>query len=54
MLENVVNSAIQKLAMMSERGVVYRMKRMGPSTEPGGTLYMSCDGDKDELLTEAD
>ena len=42
------------LAMISERGVVYRTKRMGPSTEPWGTLYMSCDGDKDELLTGVD
>ena len=30
------------LAMISERGVVYRTKRMGPSTEPWGTPYMSC------------
>ena len=42
------------LALISERGVVYRTKRMGPSTEPWGTPYMSCDGDKDELLTEVD
>ena len=42
------------LAMVSERGVVYRTKRMGPSTEPWGTLYMSCDADEDELLTEVD
>ena len=35
------------LAMISERGVVYRTKRMGPSTEPWGTLYMSCDGNED-------
>ena len=42
------------LAMISERGVVYRMKRMGTSTEPWGTPYMSCDGDEDELLTEVD
>ena len=42
------------LAMILERGVVYRTKRMGPSTEPRGTLYMSCDGDEDELLTEVD
>ena len=41
-------------AMISERGVVYRMKRMGPSAEPWGTPYMSCDGDKDELVTEVD
>ena len=41
------------LAMISERGVVYRTKRMGPSTEPWGTP-MSCDGDEDELLTEVD
>ena len=40
------------LEMISERGVVYRTKRMGPSTEPWGTPYMSCDGDEDELLTE--
>ena len=39
-------------AMISERGVVYRTKKMGPSTEPWGTPYMSCDGDEDELLTE--
>ena len=42
------------LAIISERGVVYRTKRMGHSTEPWGTLYMSCDGDEDELLTEVD
>ena len=42
------------LAIISERGVVYRTKRMGPSTEPWGTPYMSCDGDEDELLTEVD
>ena len=42
------------LAMIPERGVVYRTKRMGPSTEPWGTLYMSCDGEEDELLTEVD
>ena len=35
-------------------GVVYRTKRMGPSTEPWGTLYMSCDGNENELLTEVD
>ena len=40
--------------MISERGVLFRMKRSGPSTEPRGTLYMSCDGDEDELLTEVD
>ena len=38
----------------SERGVVYRTKIMGPSTEPRGTPYMSRDGDEDELLTEVD
>ena len=32
-----------------ERGVVCRTKRMGPSTEPRGTLYMSCDGDEDRV-----
>ena len=42
------------LAMISERGVVYKTKRMGPSTEHWGTPYMSCDGDEDELLTEVD
>ena len=42
------------LAMIPERGVVYRTKRMGPSTEPWGTPYMSCDGEEDELLTEVD
>ena len=42
------------LAMISERGVVYRTKRMGPSTEPWGTPFMSCDGDEDEFLTEVD
>ena len=42
------------LAVMSERGVVYRTKRMGPSTEPWGTPYMSCDGDEDKLLTGVD
>ena len=32
------------LAMISERGVVYRTKpRMGSSTEPWGTPYMSCE-----------
>ena len=40
--------------MISERGVVYRTKRMGPSTESRGTSYMRCDGDEDELLTEVD
>ena len=40
--------------MISERGVVYRTKRMGPSTESWGTLYMSCDGDEYELLTDVD
>ena len=42
------------IAMIWERGVVYRTKRMGPSTEPWGTPCMSCDGDEDELLTEVD
>ena len=42
------------LAVISERGVVYRTKRMGPSIEPWSTPYMSCDGDEDELLTEVD
>ena len=42
------------LATISERGVVYRTKRMGPSTKPWGTPYMSCDGDEDELLNEVD
>ena len=37
-----------------ERGVVYRTKRTGPSTEPWGAPYMSCDGEEDELLTEVD
>ena len=41
------------LAMIPERGVVYRTKRMGPSTQPWGTPYMSCEGKEDELLTEA-
>ena len=41
-------------AMISERGVVYRMKRKGLSTEPWGTPYMSRDGDEDKLLTEVD
>ena len=36
--------------MTSERGVVYRTKRMGPSTEPSGTSYISCDGDVDEFF----
>ena len=39
------------LAMIPERRVVYRTKGMGPSTEPWGTSYTSCDGDEDELLT---
>ena len=30
------------------------MKSMGPSNEPCGAPYMSCDGDEDELLTEVD
>ena len=34
--------------MISERGVVYRTKRMGPTTEPLVTQYMSCDGDEDD------
>ena len=42
------------IAMIWERGVVYRTKRMGPSTEPWGTPCMNCDGDEDELLTEVD
>ena len=42
------------IAMISERGVVYRTKRIGPSTETSFTSYMSCDGDEDELLTEVD
>ena len=42
------------LAMIWERGVVYRTKRTDPSTEPWGTPYMSCDGDEDELFTEVD
>ena len=40
----------ERLAMISERGVVYRTKRTDPSNEPWGTPYMSCDGDEDELL----
>ena len=41
--------------MISERGVVYRTKRMGPSTEPSGTPSMSCDArDENEFLTEVD
>ena len=44
----------EQLAMISERGVIYRTKRMGSSTEPWGTPYMSCDGDEDEFLTEVD
>ena len=43
----------ERLAI-SEGGVVYRTKRMSPSTEPWGTLYMSYDGEEDELLTEVD
>ena len=42
------------LAMILERSVVYRTRRTGPSIEPWGILYMSCDGDEDELLTEVD
>ena len=42
------------LATISERGGVYRTKRMGPRTKPWGTLYMSCYGDEDELLNEVD
>ena len=42
------------LATISERGVMYRTKRTGPSTEPWGTPYMSCNGDEDELFTEVD
>ena len=37
-----------------EKSVAYRTKRTGPSTEPWGAPYMSCDGDEDELLTEVD
>ena len=40
--------------MISERGVVFRTKRMGPGTEPSGTPSMSCDGDENEVLTEVD
>ena len=39
------------LAMVSDRGVVYRMKRMGPSTEPWGTPYLNCVSGEDELFT---
>ena len=39
-------------AMMSERDVVYRTKRTGPSNKPWGTPYMSCGGGEDELFTE--
>ena len=42
------------LVMVSERGVVYRMNRTGPSTETWGIPYMSCNGDEDELLTKMD
>ena len=49
-----LRKAFEWLAMISESGVVYRTKRMGPSTEPWGTPYTSCDGDEDELLTERD
>ena len=38
--------------MISERGVVYRMERTGPSTAPWALQCMICDGDEDELLTE--
>ena len=41
-------------AMISERGVVYTTKKMGPSTEPSGTPSMRCDGDENEFLTEVD
>ena len=40
------------LAMMSERSVVYRTMRTGPSTEPWDTPYLSCDSGEDELFTE--
>ena len=40
------------LPVIPERGVVYRTKSSGPSTEPWGRPYMSCDSDKDETLTE--
>ena len=45
---------IEWLAMILKRGIVYRTKRTGPSIEPWGTMYMSCDGEEDKLLTEAD
>ena len=44
----------ERLAVISERTVVYRTKRTGPSTEPWGIPYMSLDGDEDELLTKVD
>ena len=40
------------VAIISERGVVYRTKRTGPSTEPRGTPHLSCDSGKDKLFTE--
>ena len=40
--------------MILERGVVYRTKRTGPSTEPGPEAHRTCDGDEDELFTEVD
>ena len=42
------------LSMILERSVVYRTKRTGPSIEPWGTPYISCDGEEDELLNEVD
>ena len=38
--EDLWSYVLSILAMTSERGVVYRTKRTGPSTEPGGTPYM--------------
>ena len=35
--------------MISERGVAYRTKRTGPSTEP-----MKCDGDEDDKSKTSD
>ena len=40
------------LAVISERGVVYRMKRMGPSIEPWSTQYMSCNGEWRRWVTD--
>ena len=37
--------------MISNKAVVYRMKRTGPSTEPWGTPHVNCNDGEDRSLT---